>query len=442
MEVNAMRKFSLGSIALIAMTSLFFGEAAMAQIDAHRVQTDVKEWRNWLGSTHPDLSHSADIQRVDAAFEALEQKLDGEYDVRSAWRALATINPLLNDAHSGIRLPDTAYEAALEQGSVAFTLPVNVSEGRLYVDRSIQSSSPINPNEEILAINGQSAASLLSELEPRMRGESKGLRERVLSLRFSVALWAEQGDRQSHSVTLVRKNGPQTITLDPARDIAVSGDQTYELNIRDNVAVMTVKSFEISREEEFAAFLANAFARIDADNIDRLIIDVRENGGGARQLSDRLMAYLTTARYTPISAVKARIVAENQALIPGSQMGQVIEMPFAQWVEPPNQLAHRFQGKAIILIGPASYSQTIAFAVTVQDFKIAQIAGTPTEGPANQTGQVQRFTLPESGLVVQAPIYIFTRPSGEIGRASLIPDILISGMGEAQLRTLIAKMSE
>ena len=158
-----------------------------------------------------------------------------------------------------------------------------------------------------------------------MRGESKGLRERVLSLRFSVALWAEQGDRQAHSVTLVRKNGPQTIILDPTRDIAVSGDQTYELNIRDNVAVMTVKSFEISREEEFAAFLANAFGRIDAGNIDRLIIDVRENGGGARQLSDRLMAYLTTSRYTPISAVKARIVAENRALIPGSQIGQVID---------------------------------------------------------------------------------------------------------------------
>ena len=173
-----------------------------------------------------------------------------------------------------------------------------------------------------------------------------------------------------------------------------------------------------------------------------MIIDVRKNGGGARQLSDRLMAYLTTARYTPISAVKARIVAENHALIPGSQIGQVIEMPFAQWVEPTDELAHRFLGKSVILIGPASYSQTIAFAVTVQDFKIAQIAGTPTEGPANQTGQVQRFTLPESGLVVQAPLYIFTRPSGEIGRARLIPDHLIPGQGEAQLKILITEISE
>ncbi|RED15859.1 S41 family peptidase [Parasphingopyxis lamellibrachiae] len=437
-----MMKSRFRSIALIVMASMFFGEAALAQIDAHHLQTDVEAWRHWMGSTHPDLSHSADAQLLDAAFESLEQGFQGEYDSRTAWYALATINPLLNDAHSGIRLPDTAYEAAIERGAAAFTLPVRVTDGRLFVAGNIQPSSPLNPDEEILAVNGQPAATLVTELEPRMRGESSGLRERVLSLRFPIALWALQGDRQFHNVTVERDDGPETIGLDPTRDIAVSDSGVYALDIRGPVAVMRVDSFEAPREEEFATFLSDAFARIDAGNIDRLIVDLRGNGGGARQLSDRLMAYITTARYTPISAVKARIVAENQALIPGSQIGQVIDMPFAQWAEPPVELDHRFEGTTVILIGPTSYSQTIAFAVTVQDFEIAEIAGTPTEGPANQTGQVQRFTLPETGLVVQAPLYIFTRPSGEAGRAPLVPDRLIPGQGQEQLAALIAALDE
>lgn len=437
-----MMKFGLRSMVLIVLASMVFGKAALAQIDGHRVQADVEAWRDWMGSIHPDRAYSADVGVVDAELEALTRRFQGEYDIRSAWRALATINPVLNDAHTGLRLPDSAFDAAIGNGAAAFPVPVRVAGSQLFVASTIQASSPLKPDDEILTINGQAAATLIAELVPRMRGESRRLRERVLSLRFPIALWTAQGNLGPHIVTLAGDDCPRTITLDPDRDIASSDGGAYELDIRGNVAVMRVESFVASREGEFASFLSGVFARIAVANVDTLIVDVRENGGGARQLSDRLMAYLTTERYTPISAVKARIVAENQALIPGSQIGQVIEMPFAQWVEPPTELAHRFQGTSIILIGPSSYSQAIAFAVTAQDFGIAEIAGSPTEGAANQTGQVQRFTLPETGFVVQAPLYIFTRPSGVGGRTPLIPDRIVPGQGEEQLTALIAALSE
>lgn len=437
-----MMKFVLRSTILIVLASMIFGKAALAQIDAHRLHTDVEAWRHWTNSIHPDRSYSADVEVVDAAFEALTGRFQGEYDILTAWRELSTINPLLNDAHTGIRLPDSAFDAAIADGAVAFPVPVHVAGDQLFVASSIRASSPLSPGDEILAVNGQAAAALIAELVPRMRGESRRLRERVLSLRFPVALWTVQGNPESHTMTLAGDGCPRIIALDPDRDTAASDGSAYELDIRGNVAVMRVDSFVASREEEFVDFLPAAFARIASANADTLIVDVRENGGGARQLSDRLMAYLTTERYTPISAVKARIVAENQALVPGSQIGQVIDTPFAQWVEPPAELTHRFPGTSIILVGPSSYSQAIAFAVTAQDFGIAEIAGSPTEGAANQTGQVQRFTLPETGLVVQAPLYIFTRPSGEGGRTPLIPNRIVPGNGEEQLTALIAALNE
>ena len=75
-----------------------------------------------------------------------------------------------------------------------------------------------------------------------------------------------------------------------------------------------------------------------------------------------------------------------------------------------------------ILVGPNTYSQAIVFAVTAQDFNIAIIAGSTTEGPANQSGQVQRFALKHTGLVAQAPIYLFTRASGKLGNKGLLAD--------------------
>jgi C-terminal processing protease CtpA/Prc len=437
-----MMNFGLRSMVLIVLASMVFGKAASAQITEHQLRTDVEAWRDWMESVHPDRAFSADVAVVDAAFDAMTRRFQSEYDVITAWRELALMNPVLNDAHTGLRLPDTAFDAAIGGGAIAFPVPVRVSGNRLFIESTIQSSSPLNPGDEILTVNGQAVGSLIAELVPRMRGESRGLRERVLSLRFPIALWTVQGDRGPHVLTLAGEDCPRTVILDPERDIAVPGEGAYGLDIRGTIAILRADSFDAAREEEIAAFLPGAFARIASANVDTLIIDVRENGGGARQVSDRLMAYLTSERYTPISAVKARIVAENQALIPGSEIGQVIETPFTQWVQPPAELANRFEGRTIILIGPASYSQAIVFGVTAQDFGIAEIAGTPTEGFANQTGQVQRFTLPETGLVVQAPLYILMRPSGEVGRTALVPDRIIPGRGEEQLSALIAALND
>lgn len=436
-------------MATILFAALFSSNGAFAQISQVDLRADVQAWRDWMESTHPDISHSVRPSHLGSVFDDVIAEISGVYDARRAWWELATINPVLNDAHTGIRLPEEAYQAALDGGAIAFTLPVSVSGDRLFVtgDTGITVGDgdelvEIVPGQEIVAINGEPVGRLVDALVPRMRGETRALRERVLSLRFPIALWAMQGNRDHHTVTLAGSDAPIRVSLPHSSALEVPDRGPFGLDVRANAAILRVDSFDPAREDEFATFLTNSFAHIQACEVELLIIDIRENGGGGRQLSDRLLAYLTTERYTPISAVKARIVAENQALVPGSEIGQVIEMPFAQWVEPPTVLADRFEGRAVVLVGPASYSQAIAFGVIVQDFDIAEVAGSPTEGAANQTGQVQRFELPNSGLAVQAPLYIFTRPSGETGSSPLTPDRIVPGTGEEQLVTLITDLTD
>lgn len=407
-----------------------------AQIPAEAVRSDIADWRDWTLATHPDLSHSADPQRVAAAFDALSARLDGSYDARAAWREMATLNPLLNDAHLGVRLPDAAFAEARRGGAAAFPAPVRIEGDRLFVGETIRPESVLTPGAEISAINDQPAQDLLATILPRMRGESDGLRARIASLRFPVALWAAQGDAPSYRVTLAGTDEPLTLDAQRDRDANASA-APFDLGFRGNVAVLEIDTFDIEHLDAFSTFTAAAFAEISAREPAALVIDLRDNGGGARDLSNVLMHYLTPERFTPISGVTARITAQNQSLVPGSEIGQVIETPFAQWVEPPADLAHRYKGRAVILVGPDTYSQAIAFSVTAQDFNIAEIAGSPTDGSANQTGQVQRVTLENTGLEAQAPLYVFRRPSGAAGRAPLVPDLLVEGTGEAQLEAVI-----
>lgn len=416
---------------LLAATLLVSPVARAQTIPEADLASDLAEWQAWLFATHPDPQHTMDLAEVEQAFEAAANSIRPAQSLRSAWLEAATLNQHFNDAHVGLRLPDQAYAAALKRGAVPFPLPVEI------IDGSIRLAG--DPSTEILSINDTPAERIVAVMAPRMRGDSRRLQEHVLSLRFPVALWVMLGDQTAYTVDLRDKDGEvQRDALPPPASDPEPSVHNFEFALIDETAILTVRTFDRTLETDFGDFVAQSFEAIADAGATRLLIDLRENGGGARELSDQLMAYLTSERYTPISAVTARITPENQPMLPGSKLGQVVHTPFAQWVTPPVDLENRFMGEVAILIGPATYSQAIAFAVTAQDFNIATLLGAPTEGRANQTAQVQHHTLPKTGFEIQAPLYVFTRPSGATDATPLTPDIPIAGTGAIQLKAAIA----
>lgn len=407
-------------------------------ISAEALRADISEWRDWLFATHPDPGFSMDVEAVEARFDRIATSLDGNYSRREAWLELAVLNPHFADGHIAIRLPGADYEAYLENGGSAFPLPLGIENGRLIIDETFASPSPFNRGDEILSINGSAASDLVEAALARAHGDSEELRTYLVEERFSRYLWALTGGAQSWTVDVRKSDGAvETHIVDPQRDLAREDTDLWTLDFAGDAAVLTLNTFRPDYEAEFAAFIEPAFAEIAAEGAEVLVIDISANGGGAHQLSDRLFAYLTDTRYTPLSAVTARIVPENQALIPGSQLGQVISTPFTQWVEPPQELENRFDGRFAFLIGTGTYSQAIVTATTAQDFDIAPVAGVATAGRANSTGQVQIEALDQSGLEVAAPIYVFTRASGDSSSAPIMPDLPLSGSRQEQIEALI-----
>ena len=430
---------SLLALGLLAATPATQAQSAQTDsLSADQVAADLQEWENWLLATHPDPDFSMDVHAVQARFEALRNTVEGRYTRREAWLVMARLNPMFRDGHITLRLPGADYQAYLDTGGAEFTLPVELTPHGLVIAETVADTSQFDPGSRILAINGLAVAPLLDDALSRIHGDSDGLRRHLLETRFSQYLWALTGGADSWTLDVTCPEGSQqTIRLDPSRDVAAVDPATSSLEFRDNAAVLTLNSFMPDQTPDFYEFVDEAFAEIDARGTDILVIDISENGGGAHMLSDHLLNYLTTERHTPLSAVTARITPENQAVIPGSEVGQIVSMPFAQWVEPPDDWPHRFDGRFAFLVGAGSYSQSIVLAATVQDFGIAPVAGPGTEGRANSTGQVQLHPLAETGLEAVAPIYVFTRASGDTSNAPIIPDIPLSGSREEQIEALI-----
>lgn len=415
---------------LLAILVLSFAGMTSARADdviaAQTIRNDLEIWLDWLENTHPDPGYTLDRPAFEHTVAGL-RVLEGELTAQQAWLRLAALNPTFRDAHVGLALPSSGAQ---------FPVPVRLRDGVLSIDETINSASTLQAGDRILAVNDRDVAPLIETVLPVLRGDTVQIRQRVFELKLADILAFWHGPAEAYVLTIQRGEAQLTIEAGANAGAATPADM-FELAVSGNTAVLTIRSFQRSMEADFLDFLPRAFAEIAASDAQQLIIDLRENGGGARELSDPLLAYLTDQRHTSISAVTARITADNQARIPGSTIGEVVSLPFALWVEPPAGLDNRFDGEIAVLVGPATYSQAIAFASVVQDFSIGQIAGATTAGRVNQTGQVQAFTLPETGFEVRAPLYIFTRASGVAGDGGLVPDIEIDTDAENAIERLI-----
>lgn len=400
----------------------------VAEYSQAEIEEDFESFLAFIKTTHPNLEYSTDLDHLEAVAQIVRDSLHDGMSVRDAWMAMAILNPVFADAHVGVRRPVDALAAYEKDGRVLFPIPVMIDAAdTLRVDTGVSEGLGVSAGDQILSINGIAAQEILDRLEPRMRGRSKALRQMIMGLYFPQYFWTAFGGYERYVVRIKNQQSVQDIELSSTTKSASDEPKaqfSYK-KLNEAAGYLEITTFDIEQKDRFAAFLEDAFAQIQNDELNTLIIDIRKNTGGAHDLSDLLLAYLTPKPYSAISGVTARITEDNINRIPGATLGAVVSIPFQQLIEPPADYPMRFKGNVYVLIGGLTYSQSIVFASTAQDYQIAKIAGQETEGAANQSGQVQLFTMPNTGLQGLVPIYIFKRASGDTSRRGVIPDIII-----------------
>jgi len=141
--------------------------------------------------------------------------------------------------------------------------------------------------------------------------------------------------------------------------------------------------YNVCAEEKgkpFRAFVDEVFSLIDHNQVARLVLDVRYNGGG----NEGVLAPL-------IKEIKAR---------------PALDAP----------------GKLFVIIGRGTFSSALQNAITLRRETKAILVGEPTGGKPNHYGEVRHFRLPNVGLLVQySTRYWHNYPKGD--PLTLEPDI-------------------
>ena len=283
---------------------------------------------------------------------------------------------------------------------------------------------------------------VLAKLYPLISAERSYLKQaKIEAISFPRYYWQAFGRQDSFRV--VTFNGIDTLAnVLPAVDILEGYesqrqevlDAKTELTFHKAAAYLDPGHFN-GDQLTYRSFVDSAFAMIRERGCRQLIIDLRNNAGGDA-FSNYLVSYLAdrpfnwNARFVlrtsellqqhirrgDITTNYARAILEHTA-------GETFPLSFR--VYPPQPESRRFTGKVYALINRQTHSQAAVTAAQLQDYGWATLVGEETaEYPTLQASQFQ-YTLPQTGITVNAAKGYIVRVSGNEAQRGVMPDMLV-----------------
>lgn len=461
--------------------------AAETAVPAEAMRQDFADLYATLKLAHYDLYARTSRTDYDRLFADMNAQILAPMSRAEAAAFFQRFMAFGHIAHARVDAASEAYGAYRQAGGRAFPLDVRIRGERFFVALNGSGSTLIAPGDEIVSIDGITAADWFSRAATLMSADTSYMLGTMMEGGFRRLLWSTFGDVAGFDLVLKRGDGPSFAVTVPslsAADLtaAQAGQPTrLELSwtarearmLGDGVAYLRPgPTYNVEAQTEataydntaFRAFVDKAFEDfLDAGATD-LILDLRDNPGGDNSFSDLLLAWFATRPFRFTSSFTIRVssqtTASNAARLTaagndptgisasmarayaGATPGTAIDFPIPL-VEP--RAGRRFNGRVYALINRRSYSNTVAMAATLQDYGFATLIGEETSDLATTYGAMESFTLPRTGLVVGYPKAFIVRPDGDRDARGVAPDIavetpILEGLNDPVLEQVVARV--
>lgn len=340
---------------------------------------------------------------------------------------------------------------------------VRILDGKVYIFRDLSSEDGRLAGMEIRSINGVAAQDILKTLiaaTPADGDVESSRLYRVSGLTFSRQLSDLTGIRPPFDVVLrdarhqeVRAHlqGQMRDRVSDAWRARFPQDQrpkeAASLRYVDDgaVAVLKINGFGGRvggpKPRPLGQFISDTFSELDSKKTATLIIDLRDNGGGADALGKLLLSYLVAEpfRYYDdlvINALKfsfsdyisGRKTVPAEGLEPQPN-GKYRAVKHPNWgIQQPSKPT--FRGKVYILINGGSFSTTSEFLSHVHFRKRATFIGEESAGGyyGNTSGLSLRVVPPNSKVMLGVPImtYYMAVNGNPAAAHGVVPDYPVS----------------
>jgi len=410
---------------------------------------EVLEDLDYLYESLIDAHYNIYAYTSEQEFESTYQKIQNSI-TQDSLILLETINlfqrltSAVNNGHTSIDFPVAPYFDYVESGGTVFPLEVAIEEDKSLVRKNWSNNSNIAIGSEILSINGMPMSKVLSKIYPQISAERLYFKNVKLEL-FTLPRYYRQifGQVDNFEVEILSNGEVQKYSLQ-----AIPAMEGYEMKTEFLVnAQMKLEFFENAAylnpggfggdKQKYQSFIDSAFVEINANQVENLIIDLRNNPGGNDAFSDYMVAYfadkpfkwnssftLKTSKFLKEYTRKNFDTTEVYwQKVLSYEDGEVYDHKFEEYQAQAEE--KRFKGKVYVLINRQSHSQSAVTAAQIQDYSFGTLVGEETGDYPSLYASIFDYPLPNTGITVHVSKGYMVRVNGSTKEEGVIPDIFI-----------------
>lgn len=441
------------------------------------LKNDLQIIKYSLEQAHPGVYWYISKENLDFKFDSVKNLITDSMSSINFYRMVAPVVSAVKCGHTrlvypGIKLNKQQQDSIKKIGKVPLAqLDYQIEDKKLYIKKLlVKGLDSLKPGQEILSIDGISSANIINQTQ-RLFG-SDGYNQTFYNevLNRSFASYYYLAIPRKDSSILVIKNKEQQFqfvlkSIKPEKKVKteeLSKEEKYKnevlakenkIKLRKNrykgldadkkpilnykidstvnsTAVLTVKSFSFNNSN-FRRFFRETFKDIQDKNIQNVILDLRDNGGGSLSSCHLLFRYLynQTHQYTGKAYIKnlnfefskyidkpkfLKVIQKvfypsfwlvNKSLTKKDSIGKFIYIYTAKDIKPKK---HVFNHNLLILINGLSFSATSLLSANLQQVNRGTFIGEETGGGYNKctAGTIPYLLLPETKLKLRLPLKV------------------------------------
>lgn len=325
------------------------------------------------------------------------------------------LTALLSGGHTMMDWQNEAlFPSLIEQEFIPFTARLNNQDA---LEITVTKDKQLKSGMLVKGINGISAKALYEETMS-YAGGIKAFKNAYAAELFPLLLFFNPKIKAPYQIEL---SNSKTIELEKGLNVQElqeflgegQAEEKYSFSILKNKTAYIAYN-QCLDYAAFEKFLEQTFQTIHQKKLTKLIIDIRNNGGGNSELNNLLLNYITKKPYRQFSGRYWKVSKEIQSRVENDStwfalFGEefmskylnsvdqtVIEDLDSELVNPQTP-KYFFEGKTCFLIGPKTFSSANFLADAIKTYQLSTLIGSATGEATNDFGEVFTFQLPKSG---------------------------------------------
>lgn len=436
-------------IVLIIVFCSTFVQAQPITFTSEQIKSDINYLQHQLELKHAGLYTYTDMKTIFHVFDSLKNNIPGPMTDLEFYAYISPVLSVIKDGHTLI-FPSTTTINYHNDNSLFLPFRVFNDGEKLYIELNYSVTDLIPNGSEIVSINGMNGSAVLGKLLNSMMrdGNNPSYPKWILNWWFNEYYSYLFGHPETFTIEFITPDGNhevKTVPALPKSEIFANRENRYPnrqfsrtygqqpgtavtltIDKQQSTAIIKIKDWDLkilkqTYHQNLIKEIDKCFDSIFKNNIQNLIIDIRDNQGGNMVNSIHVLSYLLDTTFNMVDNFYK--VDQAYSSIDDVRNKKVNgEKSYNKKVR-----KQVFSGKVYVLTNGGCFSNSGLFASTLKRHNRAIFIGEETGGSIySLNGAIKTVILPETKLRIELPTLRFAINEQDKNTGhGLIPDYIV-----------------